>query len=128
MPSAISTRKGAVKTGIPLSVRIPPQAENTTNKHCFSTFCRSGGASQSPAHMSSASLQHQNSLVGAGGGGGGGVGNAAAVAGPGGHLVHVPSVRSIRGQIVIALYSYQGSEFGDMSFTKGDKMEIIDDT
>jgi hypothetical protein len=35
---------------------------------------------------------------------------------------------SIRGQIVVALYSYQGSEFGDMSFQKGDQMEIIDDS
>lgn len=36
--------------------------------------------------------------------------------------------RNIRGQIVVALYSYQGSECGDMSFQKGDQMEILDDT
>ena len=39
-----------------------------------------------------------------------------------------PGGRSIRGQIVIALYTYQGSECGDMSFNKGDQMEIIDDS
>ncbi len=39
-----------------------------------------------------------------------------------------PQRPSIRGQTVIALYSYQGSEFGDMSFQKGDQMEIIDDS
>ncbi len=39
-----------------------------------------------------------------------------------------PQRPSIRGQSVIALYSYQGSEFGDMSFQKGDQMEIIDDS
>ena len=33
-----------------------------------------------------------------------------------------------RGNIVIALYTYQGSEFGDMSFKKGDQMEILDKT
>lgn len=49
------------------------------------------------------------------------------------HLVHGGGTqpqpgRTIRGQIVIALYTYQGSEHGDMSFQKGDKMEIIDDT
>ena len=33
-----------------------------------------------------------------------------------------------RGNIVVALYSYQGSEFGDMSFKKGDQMEILDKT
>lgn len=42
--------------------------------------------------------------------------------------VGVTQTRNIRGQIVIALYTYQGSECGDMSFQKGDKMEIIDDT
>ena len=31
-----------------------------------------------------------------------------------------------RGNIVVALYTYQGSEFGDMSFKKGDQMEILD--
>ncbi len=36
--------------------------------------------------------------------------------------------RNIRGQIVVALYTYQGSECGDMSFQKGDQMEILDDT
>ena len=36
--------------------------------------------------------------------------------------------RNLKGRVVIALYSYQGSEFGDMSFNKGDHMEIIDDT
>ncbi|XP_040583667.1 tyrosine-protein kinase Src64B [Lepeophtheirus salmonis] len=35
---------------------------------------------------------------------------------------------TIRGQVVIALYTYQGSECGDMSFKKGDQMEILDDT
>lgn len=60
-------------------------------------------ASNSPAHMSSASLQHQSGVM-------------------------MPSARSIRGQIVVALYTYQGSEFGDMSFKKGDMMEIVDDT
>ena len=33
-----------------------------------------------------------------------------------------------RGIIVVALYTYQGSEFGDMSFKKGDQMEILDKT
>ena len=33
-----------------------------------------------------------------------------------------------RKEIVIALYSYQGSEFGDMSFQKGDRMEVLDKT
>ncbi len=36
--------------------------------------------------------------------------------------------RNIRGQIVVALYTYQGSECGDMSFQKGDQMEILDDS
>jgi len=36
--------------------------------------------------------------------------------------------RNLKGRVVIALYTYQGSEFGDMSFNKGDHMEIIDDT
>ena len=31
-------------------------------------------------------------------------------------------------QIVIALYTYQGSEMGDMSFQKGDRMEVLDKT
>ena len=39
----------------------------------------------------------------------------------------MPATRSIRGQIVVALYTYQGSEFGDMTFKKGDMMEIVDD-
>ena len=43
-------------------------------------------------------------------------------------LVMMPATRSIRGQIVVALYTYQGSEFGDMTFKKGDMMEIVDDT
>lgn len=60
--------------------------------------------SNSPAHISAASsLQHQSGIM-------------------------MPSTRSIRGQIVVALYTYQGSEFGDMSFKKGDMMEIVDDT
>ena len=63
----------------------------------------SNGASNSPAHMSSASLQPQSGVM-------------------------MPSIRSIKGQIVVALYTYQGSEFGDMSFKKGDMMEIVDDT
>ena len=29
---------------------------------------------------------------------------------------------------MVALYNYQGSEFGDMTFSKGDQMEIVDDT
>ena len=61
-------------------------------------------ASNSPAHLSSASLQA-----------------------PGGQVM-MPATRSIRGQIVVALYTYQGSEFGDMTFKKGDMMEIVDDT
>ena len=35
---------------------------------------------------------------------------------------------NLRGRVVVALYTYQGSEFGDMTFTKGDQMEIVDDT
>lgn len=61
----------------------------------------STAASSSPAH----SLQHHNNSS-----------------------LMMPSARSIRGQIVVALYTYQGSEFGDMTFKKGDMMEIIDDT
>jgi hypothetical protein len=45
-----------------------------------------------------------------------------------GNAKQTPQRPSIRGQIVIALYSYQGSEFGDMSFQKGDQMEIVDDS
>ena len=48
--------------------------------------------------------------------------------GPGGAMMPTTGGRSIRGQIVVALYTYQGSEFGDMSFKKGDMMEIVDDT
>ena len=29
---------------------------------------------------------------------------------------------------MVALYNYQGSEHGDMTFVKGDVMEIVDDT
>ena len=29
---------------------------------------------------------------------------------------------------MVALYNYQGSEHGDMTFVKGDIMEIVDDT
>jgi len=36
--------------------------------------------------------------------------------------------RNLKGRIVVALYTYQGSELGDMSFNKGDQMEIVDDT
>ena len=36
--------------------------------------------------------------------------------------------RALQGRVVVALYTYQGSEFGDMTFTKGDQMEILDDT
>ena len=36
--------------------------------------------------------------------------------------------RNLKGRVVVALYTYQGSEFGDMSFNKGDQMEILDDT
>ncbi len=62
---------------------------------------------------------------------------AAAAGGPGSnspaHLgpsgpVMMPTQRNILGQIVVALYTYQGSEFGDMSFKKGDMMEIVDNT
>ena len=35
--------------------------------------------------------------------------------------------RNLKGRVVVALYTYQGSEFGDMTFSKGDQMEIIDD-
>ena len=35
---------------------------------------------------------------------------------------------SKKGAIVVALYNYQGSEHGDMTFVKGDVMEIVDDT
>ena len=34
----------------------------------------------------------------------------------------------LKGRVVVALYTYQGSEFGDMTFSKGDQMEIVDDT
>lgn len=48
---------------------------------------------------------------------------AAAAAGVGGHS----STSSLNPRtIVVALYTYQGSEFGDMSFAKGDMMEILD--
>ena len=40
----------------------------------------------------------------------------------------VSANKTPRGNIVIALYTYQGSEFGDMSFKKGDQMEILDKT
>ena len=36
--------------------------------------------------------------------------------------------RNLKGRVVIALYTYQGSEFGDMTFNKGDHLEIMDDT
>ncbi len=39
-----------------------------------------------------------------------------------------PSKATRKGQLVIALYNYQGSELGDMTFEKGDVMEIVDDT
>ena len=35
---------------------------------------------------------------------------------------------SIIGRIVVALYNYMGSECGDMTFQKGDQMEIVDDS
>ena len=35
---------------------------------------------------------------------------------------------SKKGALVVALYNYQGSEHGDMTFVKGDVMEIVDDT
>ena len=62
-------------------------------------------ASNSPAHLSSVNIQQPSSAG-----------------------MIMPTTRSIRGQIVVALYTYQGSEFGDMSFKKGDMMEIVDDT
>lgn len=64
-------------------------------------------ASNSPAHLSAAL--------------------AAAAGAPAGSVM-MPATRSIRGQIVVALYTYQGSEFGDMTFKKGDMMEIVDDS
>ena len=64
-------------------------------------------ASNSPAHLSSVNIQQPSSAAG---------------------MIIPTGTRSIRGQIVVALYTYQGSEFGDMSFKKGDMMEIVDDT
>lgn len=76
-------------------------SNQTTASSMAAAVAAAQAASNSPAHMSSASLQHQSMM---------------------------PTARSIRGQIVVALYTYQGSEFGDMSFKKGDMMEIVDDT
>ena len=45
---------------------------------------------------------------------------------PGGQ--HKSGMPSKKGSIVVALYNYQGSEHGDMTFVKGDIMEIVDDT
>ena len=61
----------------------------------------SGGSTASPSHT----------MVGVAGGGG-----VMAAAG------------MLKGRVVVALYTYQGSEFGDMTFSKGDQMEIVDDT
>ena len=36
--------------------------------------------------------------------------------------------RNLKGRIVVAKYTYQGSEYGDMTFNKADQMEIVDDT
>ena len=44
---------------------------------------------------------------------------------PGGQHQKGPSKK---GALVVALYNYQGSEHGDMTFVKGDVMEIVDDT
>ena len=69
-----------------------------------------GGGAKGNATNSPSIAQNGRGVVGqAGAGGAGGVGGA--------NL-----------QIVIALYSYQGSEMGDMSFQKGDRMEVLDKT
>ena len=47
------------------------------------------------------------------------------VAGGGGGMA---AAGMLKGRVVVALYTYQGSEFGDMTFSKGDQMEIVDDT
>ena len=47
------------------------------------------------------------------------------VAGGGGVMA---AAGMLKGRVVVALYTYQGSEFGDMTFSKGDQMEIVDDT
>lgn len=35
---------------------------------------------------------------------------------------------SLHGQIVVAVYNYQSREMSDVSFVKGDRMELIDDS
>jgi hypothetical protein len=32
-----------------------------------------------------------------------------------------------RGRVVVAMYNYQAREATDVSFTKGDRMEVLDD-
>lgn len=83
--------------------RIRGQSENGSVKNGTGRS-GPGAANGSPAHATVNPIQGQTA-------------NAQTAARP-----------SIRGQIVVALYSYQGSEFGDMSFQKGDQMEIIDDS
>lgn len=39
-------------------------------------------------------------------------------------LVH----SSLHGRIVVAVYNYQSREMSDVSFVKGDRMELIDDS
>jgi len=82
--------------------RIRGQSDNGSVKNGLGR--QGAGSNNSPAHAANLSSQPQSS-------------NQQTSARP-----------SIRGQIVVALYSYQGSEFGDMSFQKGDQMEIIDDS
>jgi hypothetical protein len=41
------------------------------------------------------------------------------VAGGGGVMA---AAGMLKGRVVVALYTYQGSEFGDMTFTKGDQV------
>ena len=60
-------------------------------------------ASQSPSHVAASLVAQQ----------------AVPASGPG---------RNLKGRVVVALYTYQGSEFGDMTFNKGDQMEIVDDS
>lgn len=59
-------------------------------------------ASQSPSHVPSSIVAQAVPVSGAG--------------------------RNLKGRVVVALYTYQGSEFGDMTFNKGDQMEIVDDS
>ena len=78
-----------------------PQDTAAHKKNGFRSQISSGGSTASPSHT----------MVGVAGGGG-----VMAAAG------------MLKGRVVVALYTYQGSEFGDMTFSKGDQMEIVDDT